>query len=463
MSRPLKSGDSLQDVDPAWAWAAFEPGPSQPWRLELAAHLLRRAGFGGTFEQLSAAVDRGPKETLQRLLTGGEASEAFYREADTVIRPLLASGNLEHLPAWWLHTMLHSPHPLKEKLTLFWHGHFATSAAKVMDVDLMYRQHTLLRKHALSEFGPLLVEAAKDPAMLLWLDSTTNHKARPNENFAREVMELFCLGLGNYSERDIKEAARAFTGWELRNKRFFLNRAQHDTGQKTVLGRSGDFDGEQVLAILLEQPAAARFLVGKLFRYFVSETADPPEALLEPLAREYRQRQYDTGWLVATMLGSNLFYSPLALRQRIKSPVELVIGLLRTVDGAANMYVLAEELRNLGQGVFYPPNVKGWDGGVEWINSASLLARANLLWALIGGSSGRLNSKVPLSEVASQAERPGAAANVQWWADLLLGSPLPEAVQVQLTAVAAEASGDQRLRLARLVHGMVTLPEFQLA
>ncbi|MEX0585473.1 MAG: DUF1800 domain-containing protein, partial [Pirellulales bacterium] len=350
-----------------------------------------------------------------------------------------------------------------EKLTLFWHGHFATSASKVTDADLMFRQNALLRKHALSAFGPLLTEAAKDPAMLLWLDSTTNHKSKPNENFAREVMELFSLGVGNYTERDIKEVARAFTGWELRNKRFFLNRPQHDTGAKSVLGRTGDLDGDAVLAILLEQPAAGRFLVRKLFRYFVSETANPSDALLEPLASGYRQRGFDTAWLVKSLLGSNLFYSPHAMRQRIKSPVELVIGLLRSVEGTANMYALAEDLRQLGQGVFYPPNVKGWDGGPEWINSAGLLARANLVWGLVSGTEGRLKSKVSLAELAARHAIPSGADGVRWWANLLLGTQAPAEIFVQLTALAGDTSGDKSQRLARLVQAIVTLPEYQLA
>jgi uncharacterized protein (DUF1800 family) len=319
-----------------------------------------------------------------------------------------------------------------------------------------------LRKHSLGKFGPLVREASKDPAMLLWLDAATNHKARPNENFAREVMELFCLGLGNYTERDIKEAARAFTGWELRQGRFLFNATQHDRGEKSVLGRTGKFNGDDVLDILLEQPATARFLVRKLYGYLISEAADPPEKLIHPLAAEYQQRDYDTAWLVRTMLGANVFFSPHALRQRIKSPVELAIGLLRSLEGSVNMYALADDLRRLGQGVFYPPNVKGWDGGQEWINSASLLARANLVWGLASGSDGRFNRRLPLVELVGKHARGDKQQQTQWLIDVLISGPLPQQVQVQLASVAADNAGDEPARLARLVQAIATLPEYQV-
>jgi uncharacterized protein (DUF1800 family) len=452
------------DLDPAWAWSSYVPDASRPWTAELAAHLWRRAAFAPNAQQLQEAVAAGPAETLERLLNGGPDTEAFYKESKSTVGPLLASGNIQNLPAWWLYQMLHTPHPLLEKTTLFWHGHFATSAAKVDKVDLMHRQNALLRRHALSRFGPLLHEAAKDVAMLLWLDSATNHKLQPNENFAREVMELFSLGLGNYTERDIKGAARAFTGWEVRRGQFLFNRPQHDLGEKTVLGRTAKFDGDQIIDLLLEQPATGRFIVRKLLRFFVSDTAELSDRLVEPLAREFREHNYDMPWLLRRMLGSNLFFSPHALRQKVKSPIDLAIGLLRSLEGTANLYALADDLRDLGHGVFFPPNVKGWDGGVEWINSASLLSRANLVWNLVSGTDGRYKKKVPLVELAARAGG-DSNQNARWFADLLLAQRLPDEVYVQLAAVASgtgDASVDEHRRLARLVQAIATLPEFQL-
>lgn len=454
---------SLAEIDPAWAWNPYD-AVETPWTRELAAHLFRRAGFGASWSQLEQATADGCPLTVERLLAGEAGSQEFYDGANRSVAALLASDNVANLAAWWLHAMLHSPHPLQEKMTLFWHGHFATSAAKVTDARMMFAQHALLRKHALGHFAPLLDETSKDPAMLVWLDSTTNHKMHPNENFAREVMELFCLGRGHYSEHDIKEAARAFTGWELRQETFRFNRYQHDEGEKHVLGHAGAWTGDDILKILLEEPATAQFLVRKLFRYLVSETEEPTDALLEPLAAGFRQHDYDIRWLLKTILSSKLFYSPLAVRQRIKSPVEFAIGLLRAIESPVNAYALADDLRELGQAVFYPPNVKGWDGGAAWINSATLVGRANLVWSLLSDRGGRYKTRPALDRLAalSGAEEPAAVSRRT--AELLLACPLPDAVYVQLAAIAAGDDEQNRpQRLARLVQAVATLPEYQLA
>ena len=464
---PSPRENPLAAVDTGWAWAEYRPDAGKPWNRELAAHLYRRAGFAATWRQLDEAVAAGCQATVDRLMSGdlpttnGQKTDEFYVQAARSAESLLVSSNPQQLAAWWLHVLIHTPHPLRERMTLFWHGHFATSAAKVTDVRMMYTQNVLLRNNALGRFGPLLDQVSKDPAMLVWLDSTTNHKAHPNENFAREVMELFCLGIGNYSEHDIKEAARAFTGWELRQNEFRFNRYQHDPGQKTVLGQTGAWTGDDVLRILLAQPATGRFLVRKLFRYFVSETADPPAALLEPLAAGLRQHDYDLAWLVRRLVGSNLFYSQHAVRQRIKGPVELAVGLIRSLDVSANVYALHEDLAKLGQGVLFPPNVKGWDGGTAWINSSTLVGRANLMWAIVNGD-GRMRvrfvpEKLPALEGADQPAVVAARLT-----ELLLACPLPDALQVQLASIAAADDGSVRQRLVRLMHAIATLPEYQL-
>lgn len=451
----------LRSMDLAWAWAAYQPDGKNPWNRELAAHLYRRTAFAATWAQLEEAVAAGCQATVDRLIAGGPETESFYADAARSVESLLGSNNPQHLSAWWLYVMLHTPHPLRERMTLFWHGHFATSAAKVTDVKMIFAQNVLLRKYALGCFASMLDEASKDPAMLVWLDSTTNHKAHPNENFAREVMELFCLGIGNYSEHDIKEAARAFTGWELRHDQFRFNRYQHDAGQKTLLGQTGAWTGDDVLRILLGQPAAGRFFVRKLFRYFVSETAEPPAGLLEPLATGLREHDYDMNWLVRTMLSSNLFYSRYAIRQRVKGPVEMAIGLLRSLEAPVNTYALHEDLQKLGQGVFFPPNVKGWDGATAWINSSTLVGRANLVWAIVSGD-GRMKARFVPEKLAALAGTDQPAAKAARLAELLLACPLPDAVQVQLASIAAEYDGGERQRLARLIHAIATLPEYQL-
>jgi hypothetical protein len=445
---------SLDSLDPAWAWSIFAPTEERPWSDSLAGHLLRRAGFGPKWSRLQVALTAGPQQTVAALLAGGESTEGFYQQSEQLLEPLLATGDLGSLPAWWLHTMLHSPHPLLEKVTLFWHGHFATSAAKVTSAPLMARQNALLRRHALGSFRTLLVESAKDPAMLLWLDSATNHKTRPNENYAREVMELFCLGLGQYSEPDVKEAARAFTGWEVRREQFYFNAAQHDRGLKTVLGRQGNFEGDALIGILLDRPAAARFIVRKLFRFFVSDVAQPSDALLAPLVEEFASG-YDIRRLLQTILASNLFFSPHAMGQKIKSPVELAIGLLHALESETNMVALSKSLRDLGQGLFFPPNVKGWDGGADWINSASLLGRANLVAALVAGP----ERQAAIHELVERNSNGDIENQIRWLLKLLVATDVPQAAIDELNRIAMAKPSN---RWSNVVQAIAALPEFQL-
>jgi hypothetical protein len=479
-ARAIKPGDTL-----VTAWKPYVPSDEQPWNLQRAAHLYRRAAFGGTWSELQAAVAAGPEATIDRLMQGGADKESFYAEARSTIASLLGLGGKEELPAWWLYVLMHSPHPLEEKLTLFWHGHFATSAAKVNDHSLMLAQNELLRKHALSSFRPLLHAAARDTAMLLWLDSSVNRKTRPNENFAREVMELFALGVGNYTERDIKEAARSFTGWEVKQNRFWFNQVQHDEGEKQVLGRRGKFDGDAVIDVLLDEPSAARFIVRKLYRYLVADdfpeatgdgaagkgaAVDPAaaiaahEALLEPLAADYRAHDYDTGRLVRTILSSNHFYSTRAMGRKIKSPVEFAVGLVRALGGHTNHYALADDLEALGQRVFYPPNVKGWNGGREWINAYTLLARQNLVAALVGERDGRYGDKMGLARSPSLAGCASDASLAERAVDLLATLQPPDSVTAELKKSAARRGDEsESKRRARMIEMIASLPEFQLA
>src|SRR5262245_7449272 len=310
---------ALDKVDPADAWKPWKPTPADPWNRTWVAHLYRRAAFGANREELIEADKLGLDGTLDLLLNGqAQASEILPTLLDVGRVAATRDDNGVQIRGWWLYCMLQGGHPLREKLTLFWHNHFATSIAKVRDANLMFRQNCLLREHALSPFGPMLQAVSRDGAMLVWLDSNSNVKGKPNENYARELMELFSLGVGNYTEKDVREAARAFTGWHTGNGGFQFVAAQHDDGQKTVLGKTGNWDGTDIVKIVLEQPAAARFLVRKLYSYFVSEIT-PPDALLEPLCDLFRKNDYDVKALMKTMLASRLFFSDHALRKRIKS------------------------------------------------------------------------------------------------------------------------------------------------
>ncbi|HEY7153583.1 MAG TPA: DUF1800 domain-containing protein, partial [Gemmataceae bacterium] len=389
---------SLDQIDPAEAWQPWRPTAADPWGRKWAAHLYRRAAFGPNRDELKEAERLGVEGTLDLLLQGKPRAEEL-RQTLTDVGRLAADrddGGGAQLRGWWLYCMLHSGHPLREKLTLFWHNHFATSIVKVRSPLLMFRQNCLLREHALGKFGPFLQAMSKDGAMLVWLDSNSNIKGKPNENYARELMELFSLGVGNYSEKDIREAARAFTGWHTDGDGFHFDPRAHDDERKTVLGQTGDWDGGDVVRIVLEQPSAARFLVRKLYRFLISESASPPDALLEPLCTSFRKSNYDIADLVKTMLSSRHFYSEHAFGKRIKNPVEYVLGAVRAVyrryDEKEADYrplpqrMLVHWVDAMGQPLFAPPNVKGWRGAKAWLNTATVLERANFATALAMGT-----------------------------------------------------------------------------
>src|SRR5262249_6166080 len=377
----------LDRVNPSEAWQPWEPDAHQPWSLGWAGHLYRRAAFGANLDELRSAVKDGLPATLDRLLKGDPAAVQYESLlADTGAS--IARGGDEAAPnlrGWWLYAMLYGGHPLREKLTLFWHNHFATSIAKVRSTTLMFEQNQMLRRHALGKFRPMLADLSRDPAMLIWLDSNRNVKGAANENYARELMELFTLGVGHYAEADVRQAARAFTGWHTDGEKFTFAARFHDAGEKTVLGQTGPWDGTDVQRILLDQPAASRFLVRKLYAFLVSETAHPPDALLDPLAERFRHGDYDIADLVATMLRSRHFFSEYAYRQRVKSPVEYVLGVARAVKPKVAPRELVQPLEQMGQSLFAPPNVKGWTGGKTWLNSATVLARQNFAQHMLGG------------------------------------------------------------------------------
>ncbi len=284
------------------------------------------------------------------------------------------------LRVWWMQEMLTTPSPLSEKMVLFWHNHFVSSTQKVRQPQYMFRQHMLLRRHALGNFGEMLHAIARDPAMVIYLDSASNRKGQPNENFARELMELFTLGEGHYTERDVKEAARAFTGSSIDPERgeFLFRPAAHDDGTKTVLGRSGNLDGTAVLDILLAHPRTAEFIAAKLWREFVSPNPDPAE--VRRIGAVFRDSQYDIRAVMRAILTSNAFYDERHRASLIKSPVDLVVGTLRQFQfTTGDVQPFAITVSQLGQNLFTPPNVKGWPGGEWWINSSTLLARKQFL------------------------------------------------------------------------------------
>jgi uncharacterized protein (DUF1800 family) len=387
--------------------------------------LLNRTGFGATPQEIAEYARFSRTEAVERLLRGAHtlpqtfgpewideyqrpgALRALSEEERKAARRVQFERALE-LRGWWLTEMLASSSPLTERMTLFWHNHFVSSQQKVKSPNLMYRQNLLLRRHALGNFGELLHAVSKDPAMIAYLDSATNRRGQPNENFAREVMELFTLGEGNYTEQDVREAARAFTGWSIEPEtgEYRWRPFAHDDGPKTVLGRSGNFDGDAVLDILLAQPATAEFLVAKLWREFVSPQADAAE--VRRIGARFRDSRYDIKVALRELLLAPGFWAAENRAALIKSPVDLVVGTLHALEiaiGDPLPFTLA--LRQLGQDLFAPPNVKGWPGGEAWINSSTLLARKQFLERLLRAEALPADSRgAPLPVTLADMNRP---------------------------------------------------------
>lgn len=450
---------NLNSIDPNWAWQTWKPSAKNPWSKPKAAHLLRRATFGASGAQLDAATSSNPTAVVEQLLDSSNESADFQQQMQSLLSAALATGNSKQLAAWWVYRMLVTPAPLLEKMTLFWHGHFATSAEKVDDADLMEAQNQLLRKHALGCFPDLLLEISRDPAMLIYLDSASNRKAHPNENYAREIMELFCLGEGSYTEQDIRELARCFTGWEVKRNEFRFNRYQHDNGEKTVLGQTGEFSGEQAVAIVAAHPKAATFIARKLVQFFVMDEPIATDELVEPLAAQLRTNGFLIEPIVQTILTSNLFYSDHAVARKIRSPVEFGIGFASCLKVSTNNFTLASRLEELGQGLFYPPSVKGWDGGRTWINSSTLLGRSNFIQELLANDKSRFDKM----EFKEYLESQGIASTtdlITYFEDLFFATEIPSAARERIRKLAGESGSAQALETT--AQALCTLPEFQL-
>ncbi len=367
------------ELDLATALARYDG----PFTRRDAAHLLRRAGFGSSASEIDTWTSFGMNGAVDALLHPTQPDVAFddYPDATALFDPKTRNVTAQ---MWWLDRMLRTQHPLVEKMTLFWHGHFATSYRKV-PANLMVEQIDLFRSQALGHFGQLLLAVSKDPAMLVWLDNRYNNKAHPNENYAREVMELFALGLGNYTEDDVKNAARAFTGWTLdKNQSFVFRPNQHDDDPKTFLGHTGNFDGADIVSIIISQPIHQRFICRKLLEFFVY--SDPEPELVDALATTYALSGGDIAKTVGTILRSNVFYSARAYRALPKSPIEFAIGTLRFMNVRKVPKDTVAWLQRMGQEPLAPPSVKGWDGGPTWINTGTLLARFNYVNRVVKAS-----------------------------------------------------------------------------
>ncbi|HVZ57791.1 MAG TPA: DUF1800 domain-containing protein [Chitinophagaceae bacterium] len=398
-------------------------------------HLMWRAGFGPAAEQLPELAYASPHALYKALRKASAQAPGYLDVADDTLKGLVMGLQeqgqpfkdlsadqkkqfqqqnrqaIRSLNTSWLREMVSSKAQLREKMAFFWHGHFACR-----NLNVFYQQELLdvIRRQALGNFRDLLHAVSKTAAMLNFLNNNQNRKNHPNENFAREVMELFTLGRGHYTESDVKESARAFTGWgaNLRGE-FVFRPALHDDGMKTVLGKTGRWDGDQVLDILLDQPQAARFVCGKLYRYFVNDQPDP--ARINLLADRFYRSGYDISDLMEAIFTSDWFYDPANIGTRIKSPIELIAGIQRMLPmELANEEALLVVQRLLGQVLFYPPNVAGWPGGRTWIDSSTLMMRMRLPQLLGAADEFNLTPKTDDDQMMGRGEDlPGSAGGLR--------------------------------------------------
>ena len=353
--------------------------------------------------------------------------------------------------------MGNGPHPLQEKLTLFWHGHFVSSDKDERSASLMWKQNELLRKMAVGNFRDFVRQISRDPAMLDYLNNTQNRKAHPNENYARELMELFTLGIGNYTETDVKQGARAFTGWAHDGDDYVFRKFDHDTGVKQFLGRSGDFNGDDIIDIILSQEVCAKFIGTKLFRYFAFEEIDEP--LANAIGDEFRNGNYEIRPLVKMILNSKAFYSQQAIGSQIKSPIQLVMGTVRQMNlTMPQERTLLGPLNQMGQVPFSPPNVRGWPGGRMWINTSTLFVRYNTGYQLINGQLPQAD-KSKLSEETKDATT--ASAVVDYWINRLIQRPIAtDKRQVLVDSLGSGASREESVR--KMIQLIVSMPDYQL-
>jgi uncharacterized protein (DUF1800 family) len=506
----------------------LDPAPVSDWSPEETAHLLNRAAFGAAPDTVREWHALGRLAAVKKLTTPTESaplaappawfSPEKYKALAIAVRDermeIMSSNAAEaqqrarqrqlrrrmqdrqqavEAAGWWLDRMFASPAPLVEKMTLFWHGHFATSIEKVKDPYLMLQQNELFRSQALGNIRDLTKAVARDPAMMVYLDTDQSVQTKPNENFAREIMELFTLGEGHYTEQDIKEAARAFTGLKINRLlgRSFFHDPSWDSGKKEFLGESGPFRSDDIVDILFRRPPCARFLAGKLCAFFISDS--PSEDLVAAVAGLLQQHDYAVAPVLETVFLSAEFYRPEHRRAQIKSPVQFLVQTrhalaLRSLPRPIQIGVLQQ----LGQSLFRPPNVAGWDGGRAWINTNTLLARYNISGYLVkGAASGyrpplaqgrqlpknenraardrlsKMLARHAVADVAALAPpalRENRTALLDALCDRLFQAPLTEADRRPFVDYLAR-QGDGPLTdeaVASLLHLMMSTPQFQL-
>ena len=423
---------------------------------QLISHLLRRTGFGATPAELDQYVQLGYQGAVDKLLNFDQVPDDYPAwevpdEKDKGRRPLA------ELQQWWLNRLLTTKRPLQEKMILYWHGHFATAASKVNRIKWMYNQNNLFRQHALGAFPGLLGEVSKDAAMMYWLDSQTNRKGAPNENYAREVMELFTMGIGNYTEDDVKEGARALTGWTVNRdtdaSRFVPNR--FDDGSKTFLGHTGNLGLDDIVSILASSPKTARFVARKLARFFITDS--PDEGVIAPIANAFSASNGDMKAVMRSVLTSNAFKDPANFMNKIASPTEFVVTNLKLLGAKSVDPTVLGAMRGMGQELFNPPNVAGWSGGRSWLNTDTIFTRLNFADRIVSNR----NTEGP-TYVDPGAVLGGAKDTVAHFIDLLTDGTVADANRQVLQDYFSGAARAADTKIRGLVHLILSTPTAQM-
>jgi len=464
--------------------------PKRKWSRVHAAHLASRAGFGPTPSQLNRLESMSPEEAVDSFLTypaestrnqapdwfhqeqaanrlpNGMDRAAFRKLPEEERRKLRQKQqredrkNLRTAQAWWLERMVKSDHPLEEKLTLFWHGHFATSSQKVRAAYPMLQQNLTFREQGIGSFAALVESVSKDPAMLVFLDNARSNRRKPNENYARELMELFTLGEGHYTEDDIRNAARALTGWSMHASKWEFQERPflHDKGNKRFMGQSGRFDGSDIIGIILKRPRAAEFLAERLWRFFASEQI--PKGVVGGLEKVLRETDFDIQKTLRALFLHEDFYHPNMIRTQIKGPVQLVTHLCRTLNSRTPPgQQMVRACTQLGQILFAPPSVKGWDGGAAWITASTLAMRYQLAERLV-----KMRGSFQKENLFPEGPPDREQARIQLF-DRFYHHPLGKKEQAHMDQVLADMpppSDWQHTHYVSVLLHLVQQPQFQL-
>ena len=454
----------------------YRPTADDPWDVRKAGHLLRRAGFGATPESLAMAVASNPTAAVSGLLNFDPTDDPLDRLLSDAAG-LVTVKDPDNAADWWVYRILHTPRPAQEKVALFWHNHFATSGSKGISGYDLQRQVEVYRRMGLGSFRDLLIAVGRQPAMLRWLDGENNQKSGPNENYAREVMELFTLGVGNYTEADVKQLARAFTGWRTEgdydDRRSKFDAGQFDDGENEVFGGKRKLNDEQAVDLLLARPEASRWISRKLCREFLHPY--PPDAVVDHYAGRLVEQKWEVKPVLKEMLSGRLFYSEWAYRSRVKSPAELCVGAALAVGGQAMARYLRQRMADMGQNLMYPPNVKGWDGHESWVNANTVIVRFNFGGRLISQQYGEFESRNPLAGELRDRGLTEPRPIVDFYADLMLDGRLPDDRRGRLVDYMMrddkneprekfELNGDSaRKKVRGMMHLLMATPAYQLA